>query len=297
MVHRISDKLVFGIGAFGTSGMGVDYRNKDARLGNTITSFQFMRIVPAIAFQVNDMITISGAIHGAWGSLDLGAGQSQALGVGAQIGASLNFGDFLYGGIVYQSPVSMTYKRVFDFDALGGAADGIFDDFKLQQPQEVAIGIGVAPLNGLKLGVDARWINWKNAEGYNKFGWEDQIVVGVGAEYKPMDNLSLRAGYNYGRSPIRSKNLTGQSVATIPTSGGGVTLNDFLVAYLNLIGFPAIAEHHITIGVGYDFSKTFGVDLSYVRALDNKVESSGGATIVGAKMSQNSVSLGLNWRF
>jgi len=29
IVHQINDKLTFGIGAFGVSGMGVDYRNKD----------------------------------------------------------------------------------------------------------------------------------------------------------------------------------------------------------------------------------------------------------------------------
>jgi long-subunit fatty acid transport protein len=28
IVHQINDKLTFGIGAFGVSGMGVDYRNK-----------------------------------------------------------------------------------------------------------------------------------------------------------------------------------------------------------------------------------------------------------------------------
>jgi long-subunit fatty acid transport protein len=37
------------------------------------TTFQFMRIIPAIAYKVNDAISISGALHLAYGSLDMGA--------------------------------------------------------------------------------------------------------------------------------------------------------------------------------------------------------------------------------
>jgi long-subunit fatty acid transport protein len=37
------------------------------------TTFQFMRIIPAIAYKVNDAISISGAVHLAYGSLDMGA--------------------------------------------------------------------------------------------------------------------------------------------------------------------------------------------------------------------------------
>ena len=35
IVHQINDKLTFGIGAFGVSGLGVDYRNKGNELLNT----------------------------------------------------------------------------------------------------------------------------------------------------------------------------------------------------------------------------------------------------------------------
>jgi long-chain fatty acid transport protein len=99
IVNQINDKLTFGIGAFGVSGMGVDYRNKDPRLANMHTTFQFMRIIPALAYKVNDAISISGALHLAYGSLDMGAnlcdpnnparcwnaggGQSQSYGIGA----------------------------------------------------------------------------------------------------------------------------------------------------------------------------------------------------------------------
>ncbi len=337
IVHRISDRLVFGIGAFGVSGMGVDYRRQNLQ-GNPLhgplsdlgvdhqdnavakmhTTFQFMRIIPAIAFQVNEMITVSGAIHGAWGSLDMGAemcadtdmdtipevdrcwnaggGQSQSLGIGIQLGASLNFGDFLYAGITYQSPVSMKYKNVFDSDG-----DGEYEDLKLQQPQEVAFGIGAAPLDGLKVGLDIRWINWKDADGYGDFQWDDQWVYAIGAEYRPIEKLALRIGYNFGESPIDG----GEKDPSYPSGPNIPNLNapfsDYNIAWFNLIGFPAITEQHLTLGVGYDFTENFGVDFSYVRAFKKSVKAcvqgQCNQAYVEAENAQDSISVGLNWRF
>lgn len=193
IVHQINDKLTFGIGAFGVSGMGVDYRNKGDNFLNMHTTFQFMRVIPTLAYKVNDAIYVSGAVHLAYGSLDMGAtigganlggGQSQTYGIGAQLGIAYNMGDFVYAGLTYQSPVNMTYKRVFDSSCFGmSGCDGQFEDFKLTQPQELAFGVGVKPMDNLKVGMDIRWINWKNAKGYKHFQWKDQWVIALGGEF------------------------------------------------------------------------------------------------------------------
>ena len=223
-----------------------------------------MRIIPALAYKVNDAISISGAVHLAYGSLDMGAtfcadfndpttcvnlggGQSQTYGIGAQLGVAYNMGDFVYAGLTYQSPVSMTYKRVFDSNL-----DGKFEDFKLTQPQEFAFGIGVKPMDNLKVGMDIRWINWKNAKGYKHFQWKDQWVIALGGEFKPTQKLALRAGYNYGRSPIRGGVKDTTRNKTIPNFAA--PFSDFDIAFFNLIGFPTITEHHITLGLGYEFT-------------------------------------------
>ncbi|MFZ8785662.1 OmpP1/FadL family transporter [Thermocrinis sp.] len=294
IVNQINDKLTFGIGAFGVSGMGVDYRNKGDNFLNMHTTFQFMRVIPTLAYKVNDAIYVSGAVHLAYGSLDMGAtigganlggGQSQTYGIGAQLGIAYNMGDFVYAGLTYQSPVNMTYKRVFDFDCLKlpPACDGQFEDFKLTQPQELAFGIGVKPMDNLKVGMDIRWINWKNAKGYKEFQWKDQWVIAFGGEFKPTQKLALRTGYNYGRSPIR----------------GGVknTAEDFQIAVYNLTAFPAITEHHITLGLGYEFTKNFSIDLAYKHAFKKKVSATYGTNYVEAQNAQNAISIGLNWKF
>jgi long-chain fatty acid transport protein len=308
IVHQINDKLTFGIGAFGVSGMGVDYRNKDPLLANMHTTLQFMRIIPALAYKVNDAISVSGAVHLAYGSLDMGAnlcapggapcwnaggGQSQTYGIGAQLGVAYNMGDFVYAGLTYQSPVNMTYKRVFDSNG-----DNQFEDLKLTQPQELAFGVGVKPMENFKVGMDIRWINWKNAKGYKEFQWKDQWVIGLGGEFKPTQKLAIRAGYNYGKSPIRGGAQNPGNANNIPNFAA--SFSDFYIAWFNLIGFPAITEHHITLGLGYEFTKNFSIDLAYKHAFNKKVsatDSAGMGMFVEAQNAQNAISVGLNWKF
>jgi long-chain fatty acid transport protein len=303
IVNQINDKLTFGIGAFGVSGMGADYRNKGDEFLNLHTNFQFMRVIPALAYKVNDAISVSGAVHLAYGSLDMGTaiammgintggGQSQTYGIGAQLGVAYNMGDFVYAGLTYQSPVNMTYKRVFDSDL-----DGQFEDFKLTQPLELAFGVGVKPMNNLKLGMDIRWINWKNAKGYKDFQWKDQWVIALGGEFKPMQKLALRAGYNYGKSPIRGGVKNTGNLNKIPDFNQ--QFSDFDIAVFNLIGFPAITEHHITLGLGYEFTKNFSIDLAYKHAFNKKVRATDdtGTFSIEAQNAQNAISIGLNWKF
>lgn len=314
ITHRISDKVVAGIAAYGVSGMGVDYRNKDQMLANMHTTLQFMRIIPAISYQVNPNLSIGAGVDLAWGSLDLGAflpngsggvynaggGQSSAYGVGARFGLSYDLGIFS-AGLIYQSPVSMKYKYVFDSNN-----DGVFESLKLQQPMEIAAGAGFRVSPALRLGTDIRWIGWSKADGYKQFKWKDQVVFAVGGEYMATNQLKLRAGYNYAKSPIRSMNNLGTCMPGDPNPCNLNRIPDFAqpfpdynVQWFNLIGFPAISEHHITFGGSYQFTKNFAVDVSYVHAFEKKVESTAmnGMVLAGAKNAQNSVGLSLRWSF
>ena len=301
IVHNITESLTFGLGAFGVSGLGVDYReppNSSTPFAG-MSYFQLMKLVPAISYRVNEMISIGAGLHTSIGLLDLGKGSSQSLGFGVQVGAFLNMGDFIFGGISYQSPVAMTYKRVFDSDS-----DGNNEDLKLTQPQEAALGIGASPLDGLTVGLDLRWINWKGAQGYKDFKWNDQIVFAVGLEYMPTESISLRLGYNQGDSPIKSVSGACTNPSTCPNKipDLNATFPDYSVYAMNLIYFPAIAKQHITVGVGFQPSERVGIDLSYVRALDSEVKLtpdsiSPTTAPLATKMSQNSLSFAVNWKF
>lgn len=333
LVAPINERLSLGLGAFGVSGLGVDYvnnerlvaafnpRNNQSAPLNMRTNFQFLRIIPSASYQLAEGLYLGGGIHLAYGALSMGAtlcgdasnpltcfnaggAQAQNYGLGFQLGIAYAAGDFAFVGATYQSPVAMTYRRVFDSNG-----DGRFESFKLTQPQEFAVGFGLKPYDNLKVGTDIRFINWKGASGYKHFGWEDQLVFAIGGEYKPSTNLALRLGYNYGRSPIRGKSgLQGFPVSSKQIPNFAQPFGDFNIAFFNLVGFPAIAEQHLTFGIGYNFSKSFGIDLSYKHAFNKKVTSSGiyydaGAcrsgcpTTVSAQNAQNAISLGLNWQF
>ena len=68
--------------------------------------------------------------------------------------------------------------------------------------------------------------------------WNDQDVFEIGGAYKTTDELTLRAGVNLANNPVPDK-------------------------YMNPL-FPAIAQNHLTAGLGYDFSKASALEFSYV---------------------------------
>lgn len=324
---RINDKVVFGLGMFGVSGMGVDYRNNDklqSAMGKNLnmhTNLQFMRFIPGISYQINNALSIGGAVHLAYGSLDMGAvmcanaadpntcwnaggGQSQDFGMGGQVGIAYRVSNTIFAGLTYQSPLAMTYEKVFDTNG-----DGEYEDMELTQPQEFAIGIGVMPIQNLKLITDLRWIDWSDAKGYKDFQWEDQWVIALGGEFKPIPKLALRAGWNYAKTPIREKDgLQGYPVSSNNIPNFDSPFGDFNIAFFNLIGFPAITEHHLTLGIGYELTGSMSIDLAYKHAFEKEITSKGtyydmGAcsagcpTTISAKNGQDAMAVGINWKF
>jgi len=154
----------------------------------------------------------------------------------------------------YQSAIMMEYidqirttGLAFQFN--GGATGAEFSD-KLQQPAEYGFGIDWTS-GDLSLTADWKKIQWGTADGYERFGWLDQNVYAVGAEYR-MDKLALRAGYNYAKNPIQQS-------------------TDGRLNALNHVMFPAVTEKHYTLGAGYQFTKNVGADLSLMYATSPKV--------------------------
>ncbi|RUM59709.1 MAG: aromatic hydrocarbon degradation protein [Persephonella sp.] len=304
ITDQINDQIVVGFGAYGVSGMGVDYRDKHQNLGQMHSNLQFMRLVPAIGYKVNKKFAVGAALHLAWGALDMGyldsggnnhgGGTANAYGIGFSVGFNFKPVDNICLGAYYQSPISMKYRNVL-YNTDG--ASRTFEDLKLEQPQEISVGIGYRPFESLKVGFDIRWINWSDADGYKQFKWDDQWVFAVGGEYKVNPKLALRLGYNYAKSPIKDEtNVSTTRNKTIPNLSG--VFSDSNIAFFNLIGFPAITEHHITMGFGYHFTEHFTLNMSYVYAFENKVEiTDTNGTYYGAKNSQHSIGLSLDWNF
>jgi len=307
ITYQINDKITFGLGAFGVSGMGVDYRDRDPRLSNMNTNFQFMRTIASFSYKINENWTLGAGFDFAWGSLDIGTylqdmnsgtvfeaggGVSQSFGAGGQFGIAYQKGNFTAGAL-YQTSIPMNYDDILDTNH-----DGVFEKMKLEQPDELAAGFGYKFKN-MHFLFDIRWIGWEKAEGYGDFNWRDQTVYAIGFEYAMSEFTTFKFGYNYGKSPIRDEENVDLTNFENEIPQLDTKFSDFAVAWFNLIGFPAITEDHLTFGITHNFNNTFGIDFGFVYAPNKSVKATSvnNYAEVEATNRQYSFAIGLKWHF
>ncbi len=142
-----------------------------------------------------------------------------------------------------------------------------------------------------------KYIDWGNAEGYKDFDWGSQTVFGLGVQNKTTDKLTLRAGWNYGKNPVK-KHQAFNAMSGM-TSVQGKSMSTFGYEYFRIIGFPGIVENHVSLGCGYEFSPKFALNLGYTRALAKTISEtdSSGTITLKSELSENALDLGLTFRF
>ena len=268
--------FVFGIGMYGISGMGVDFSNKNG-LGGALTkawsNMAMMEMSVGGAYRVNDKLSIGFAPvfvyesmglemnfdlskMGMSGVYKLSMDSTNAYGIGFDAGVVYKVNDMIQLGLVYKS------KRYMQKLKWNMTPDGFMvgDDevkMRLNMPRQVAFGINVRPIEPLRIEADVRWINYKdvmdevdidgmaNQDKWN-FHWKNQWVFAVGTEYQATKALTLRAGFNYAKSPIKDEDLNANVIA------------------------PAIVETHVTVGASYEFTKNLELSVAYAHAFEHK---------------------------
>jgi long-chain fatty acid transport protein len=270
LATKVNDNFYWGIGMWGTGGLGVDYRHTPSIAdGGTnmqmVTALQVMQFgVPLVYTANNFAIGVTPVLQ--YGSLDINYENPNDLSqVGAGVAADLKFGydiglsyktNGLTLGAVYKSEIKMDYKDVLP-NAITPMTGG-YTNTELSTPAEYGVGVSYATA-GHTLAIDYKNIAWSDAEGYKDFSWEDQDVIAVGYEYKT-DKWAARAGYQYAKAAVQD-NVNAPGIATGPANLG----NTF-----NLLGFPGTAESHITLGGTYAFNEKISLDLAYVHALETE---------------------------
>ncbi|MFL5273769.1 MAG: OmpP1/FadL family transporter [Anaeromyxobacteraceae bacterium] len=277
MVLPINDQLWFGLGAYGVAGMGVDYA-QNLYGGLTYSSYQQMRFAPGLSWKVNEQLSLGATANVMWGQMGYdvasGFGQvahnaSSAFGLGATLGARYSPVSWLTVGAAYESKstfqdFSLQVPAHTEQTATGPVqAPAGVDKLTFNQPQAATIGFAAKPSKSLVLAFDVQWINWAQTNGQNlpefsqqsgaqpwNLDWDNQVVYKVGVQYNVIPMLALRAGYNYGKSPLKADR-----------------------AFEN-IAFPAIAEHHITGGFGLNMSDKFGMNFAVMYAPETTLSGS-----------------------
>jgi long-chain fatty acid transport protein len=269
LANRISDNLVLGLGMYGTSGMGVDYRGNNA-LFNAYSNVQMMKFVPSVAYNGGNF-GLGAALAMQYGALELnytdstgatvGNGSKSDFGYGFNLGAYYDVSKELTLGVAYQSEIAMTYKGQLTTAANGfgigpcAACTGTITSDKLTQPAEFKLGAAYTTGNWL-LAADYKRVYWGNADGYKTFNWHDQDVFGLGAKYSG-SGWWAGVGYNYGKDPI--KVLPG-------VSGTASGYPNQAINMFNNVFFPAIVDSHFTFGGGYNIGKNSAIDMAVVYA-------------------------------
>jgi long-chain fatty acid transport protein len=305
LTENFDNGFAVGVSMFGSAGMGTDWRSSapmDIDTGNGLGLYSMrsnllllkfsvpiaygqdnwsVGIAPVMMYGSLDMsfntlnLDNSGVpITGAPSTKDIGNGSSASFGYGVELGASYTVPDMgLTLGAIYHSAIEMEYKdqisttaAAFGFGVSPVGAAGFTD--KLEQPAEYGLGLDWSE-GDISVAADWKNIRWGNARGYQDFGWENQNVYALGAEYR-MDDLALRIGYNYAKNPIKSSGDTSgifnSSVVGDGTAAGGGAQVGHALNALNHVMFPAVTERHYTIGAGYQFTKNVGADFAFTYA-------------------------------
>jgi len=307
-IPQAPQTLRFGLAAYGVSGLGVDYR--DSKLDQPVAAFggaplaagtdtqlQTMKFAPAIAYQPTDRLSLGLALQIDYSNLDLGSGSSFNYGWGYQLGVIYKLTDAVSLGGTYISPQKVKYENVLPIPPTGSSSANL----ELESPQQVGFGVAVTLFDKLLIAGDVKWVNWSNAQGYDDFGWDDQWVYALGAQYEVIPKLFLRAGFNYGDNPVKKhRNFNGAFGSN--TTVQGTTLPTYYYETFRIIGFPAIVETHLTAGIGYEFSPKFAIHMGYMHAFENKIKETGtgldsNPASLQSKLYEDSLELGLTWRF
>ena len=178
---------------------------------------------------------------------------------------------------------------------------GLFaDQGEFDQPDNYGFGIALKPTENLTLAMDWQRINFSSLSAFgnrgpsdvsvpailNKstltgqpagmgFGWTDQIVLKYGVDWKVNSKWNVRAGYNFGKSPIPDDQLTFNTL------------------------FPAVTEKHATAGFTYNISDESELTLSYLHAFRHKQTRCGLKLVdcVEIEMFQRSLDIAYAWKW
>jgi long-chain fatty acid transport protein len=284
--------------------------------GNLGVDMMQLIVAPTVAYQLNANHSIGVAplfayqrfkVDGLQAFAELGfssnpnevsnKGYDDSTGWGVRIGWMGKLSDSVTLGAAYASKMKMSkfdmYKGLF-------AEEGGFDI-----PENYNVGIAFKATPKLLIAFDYQQINYHDVKSIangvtnslvvmppvapnrlgdangSGFNWRDQSVFKLGMEYEYRKDLTLRAGVNYGQSPIE-----------------GNTMDD---VSFNIIA-PGVVETHLTFGATWTLASKSELTVSFMHAFSNSVSGPSATALLGVggtetlKMYQNSLGIAYGWK-
>ena len=269
--YDLSKRLGLGFGFFSTAANKVDYPiDWEGRFFLTKAELRQFNFAPTLAFRIseslafgvstvvtyadfeqNNQLDFSALGFPQEGSLTL---DGSGLGVYGVAGIRANLGPSLLLGIVYKSPMKITFDGDARFQVPGPLRPQFPDggiQSALQFPQMAIIGLAVRPTPSLTTEADLQWTNWNTLNSQTvrfdqkstfvqdtilPLNWKDTWTVRVGGNYQINHCLTFRGGYVYDPSAVPDETIS-------PL-------------------FPELDKHMVTAGLGFHKDR-WSIDLLY----------------------------------
>lgn len=298
---KINNNMSWGLMAYAMGGMNTDYRTGPFGGGAPESvNLQGMIIAPTVSYAFNKNVSAGAALligymnmtaRNLFGGFPVANNtfDDTAVGYGVKLGVDAKVADGISVGAMIQPKMNMGEFEGFKTFLNNFSYTG---DASIPLPTSAGVGAKFAIGKSMNVVADILYYQWSGIEVFELFGWEDQVVYKIGLEFRPSDKLALRAGLNYGDSPIKGGNRT----ATFPGFGAADA------AFANYL-FPAISTTHITLGLGYKMDKSMTINAYYLHSpeasetttttsFSGLFAATPGTTI---SMTQNAFGLGINY--
>lgn len=306
--HTLPGNLAFGIGVFNPYGLGTewpsDWVGRFIAIESTLRTFF---INPTVAYRFNEYIGVGAGFNYVIGDVELtqaiafapfsGEGVANLSGSGTGIG--WNLGVYLTPdpnvtiGLAYRSSVDVDFEGDAEYSDVPAQLTDLLPGDEVSTsvslPANVHAGISFKGIENFVVSFGYQYIFWDAVQDITiefddgaetqtlDLNYSDGYILRFGLEYLVNEAFALRGGYLFDSNPTPDEYLTPR--------------------------LPDSDRHGFTIGAGYNFTETFGVDVGYMflRFVERDIENSNIEYAPGAPMNgrYNSSAnlLSLNFRF
>lgn len=301
----LSDKLIFGLTVYATSGAGAYWDGAALKPFNTGYPLNMKEYIwesqvggitfsPVVAYKVSDKFSLGVTLNVTYGMLDMnrqGNGfqfteSAHGIGFGATFGALFKPSDKFSIGFTFKTPQKLELKGDIAFEGLGAAVpipglnDSVESSREITWPMWVGAGVAFKPTDKLTIALDVQYTKWselgdihattEDAMWSTTLPFVGKLIDNATYELSWEDATQIRVGFDYKLSDTFS--LRGGYYYD-PAPSPDTTLNILL---------PSITYNVFTVGFGYHTEKlVLDAGFEYLSGADREADMSLGKAMPG----------------
>ncbi len=318
----LSDKLIFGLTVYATSGAGAYWDGAPLVPFNTgfpantkvytwASKVGGITFSPVVAYKVSDKFSLGVTLNVTYGMLDMErqangfqyTESAHGIGFGATFGALFKPSDKFSIGFTFKTPQKLELKGDIELDGLSAAIPfpGLNDSVEMTReitwPMWAGVGVAFRPTDKLTIALDVQYTKWSelgelpattdDAMWSAALPFVGTLIDGTTYELMWEDATQIRVGFDYKLSDTFSLRA---GYYSDPAPSPETTLNIML---------PSISYNVFTIGFGYHTEKlTLDAGFEYLSGADREADMSHGKAMPGTHgMSMMVPTISLTYKF